>query len=398
MITPRLLLTGLCLLSAATLWAEVTPRVVHSRQEAARDHHLFVGADLFVYRDGEMKHVKKMRGDSVLIENPNPDYLHISRTRGLTYQMNTKVSATIAQIDDLKSEKVMAPNMDAMLEQAKLQIFLSQQEDIMAMEQSQLQGAINQASELSDTGETEEIRLEAEILESNLTSDMNELQDSMGNMADLAEATQLDPQGFGLESGTEDAVEVTFRVSSDREISDAYVFVVVRVLGDTGYEEMSFHEHIGRVTAKPRLVSVMQPGFEPGFDVKETRVYVYSNGEEIPTNKSDKHYGLTQAEAREFLLLSHMGDHRRESIPAEPAWELAPPGLVAAKDRGSLSYTVRVDLDAKGRLLGIQKDNQIVPDHVMELVQQLTFLPALENGEPVPSTLTVNLADYFKDA
>lgn len=398
MITPRLLLTGISFLLALSAVAEVKPRVVHSRQEATRDHHLFVGADLFVYRDGEMKHVKKMRGDSVLIENPDPDYLPLSRTRGLTYQMNTKVSATIAQIDSLEAHKTYAPNMEAMLEQAKLQIFLSQQADIMAAEQNALQSEINEASALAQSGETDEIRTEASVLEGNLMGEMSDLQSTMGNFSDIAEATQLEPEGFGDQAGQEDAVEVTFKVSSDREISDAYVFVVVRILGDTGYEELSFHEHIGRVTTKPRLVSVMQPGFEPGFDIKETRVYLYSNGEEIPTNTSDKHYGLTKEEAHEFLLLSHMGDNRRQSIPAKPAWELAPPALIAAKDRGSLAYTVRVELDAQGRLVEIKKDNQIVPDHVLELVQQLTFLPALQNGEPVPSSLTVNLADYFKDA
>lgn len=394
----RRFFAGLAVLLNCPLVAEMKPHEVHSQTAEARDHHLFVGAVLYIDQDGEMTPVKKLRGNSALIANPTPDYLPIARTRGLNYQMSTKVSATMAKIHDLASGEITAPDMGAFRDQARLQMFLDQQGDLMEAEQTQLESEISQASDLAQTGATAEIRNDAANQAASLSSELGGLERDMTSLSDMADATQFDPSGVRTEDEQEKAIEVTFLVSSEREISDAYAFIAVRILTNEGFGNITFHEHIGRVTDKPRRVTAMKPGFRPGLEIKETQVFLFSNGEEIPTNQSDKHLALTREEAREFLLLSHISDNRRQTIPAQPAWELAPAELIAASDSNSLAFHLSVEVDAKGQVREVKQGNQIVPKHVVEMVQKLTFRPALQNGEPVPSTVTVNLADYFKDA
>lgn len=394
----RCLVSGLALSLACPAVADKKPREVHSQPAATRDHHLFVGANLYIHQGGEMKPVKKLRGNSALIANPTPDYLSIARTSGLDYQLSTKVSATIANIDDLTSGEITAPDMGSFRDQARLQMFLDQQSDLMAVEQNRLEGEISQASDLAQSGASAEIRESAANQAASMSSELNSLEREMAGFDDMADDTQFDPSGVRSENNQENAIEVTFRVSSEQEIADAYAFIAVRILTDEGIGNITFHERIGRVTKKPRRVSAMKSGFKPGFEIKETQVYLFNNGEEIPTNQSDKRLKLTQGEAREFLLLSHIGDNARQTVPAQPAWELAPPELVAASDTGSFAFPISVEIDEKGQVLEVLDSNQIVPEHVLELVHELTFRPALENGKPVSSTVVVNLADYFKDA
>ena len=112
---------------------------------------------------------------------------------------------------------------------------------------------------------------------------------------------------------------------------------------------------------------------------------------------SEKHYQLTYAEAKEFLQLSHQGENRGNSLPAQPAWSLAPPALLGNRDLETYDFDVTVDLDDRGTVVGIHETDLIVPDPVKALVREMTFVPALENGLPVASTLTINPADFYRD-
>ena len=76
---------------------------------------------------------------------------------------------------------------------------------------------------------------------------------------------------------------------------------------------------------------------------------------------------------------------------------VAPPALWEQRDPRALDVPVTVDLDEKGALIAIRDSGQIVPEPVRAILNQLTFTPALENGTPVKSSLTVNLADFYKD-
>jgi hypothetical protein len=213
----------------------------------------------------------------------------------------------------------------------------------------------------------------------------------------MMESTQLGDFGGGALGYPPDALEVSFRISSPTPIADAYVFISIRVEREGKISDTSFYRHLSNIGPKPRKVRFSREGFPTGFEIKGTKVYLFSYGEEIATNLSEKHYQLTYDEAREFLHLSHLGENRRETVPAKPAWSLAPKPLLATKDHQSFDFPLQIDLDAAGKVVAISDNGSIVPEHVRSLINELTFFPALENGTPVASSIVINPADFYKN-
>lgn len=56
-----------------------------------------------------------------------------------------------------------------------------------------------------------------------------------------------------------------------------------------------------------------------------------------------------------------------------------------------------VEIDAGGKLVAIKQSDRTLPAHVRATVEEITFLPALENGDPIASTLTLNPSQFFKE-
>ena len=145
-------------------------------------------------------------------------------------------------------------------------------------------------------------------------------------------------------------------------------------------------------------MTLVQQDLPAGVEIKETEIYLFSRGEEIPTNLSPRHMRITRAEAQEFVKLSHLGDHAKGTVPARAVWALTPKTLLAAKDPVRFQHPVEVALDDEGAVLAIRDEGALVPDVVKDVINEMTFAPAIEKGSPVASTIMVNLADFFADA
>ena len=379
-----------------------TPKTIESQNTPARDHHLFVGVDLFLRQNNEMVAVRKIEGDDALLDLPTPTSFPIKKSRGLQMKLATKVSDTAAEIEDLKSKRSYSPANDPimrqMTDQMSVQMALADQADMNEASQRQLSQQAAVAASTAQNGETAQIRAEAAATESQLNEQLNEISNDLDQVQSLMDSDifDVDPY-YDDEDGDFDAITISFKLSSPTPIANAYVVALVRINHKDSLHDMSFYEHVGQVDAKPRKVSINHFGFPPGFEIQDTKVFLFSYGEEIPTNLSDKHYELTAAEAREFVNLDRQGLNRRASVPAKPAWEFAPAALRSSKNPKDFNYPVTVELDETGKLLAIKSGNQIVPDRVRAVVQETTFLPALENGKPTASTLTVNPIDFFKE-
>jgi len=376
------------------------PREVSSKSAPDRDHHLFVGLDLFVNHESEFVAVRKISDKDALIDTPAHDRVRLGKSPRFRIKMATKVSANSASIAKLKAVATYSagndPAMIAMLDQARIQNAMADQVD--AAEQ-RLSTADVRASAVEDAiGDNPEgsrgVAYEdtpegiMEIASSDF-EDALSIQESMNDALDFGSDEDED-QNY-------DAIRVSFEVSSEFPMADAYAVILIRVEHNHELSDFTTYERIGKVDQKPRRVKIYHEGFRPGYKIKETRVFVYNYGEEIVTNLSDKHYKLTSSEAREFVKLDHQGRNRRDTVPAEPSWELAPPILQATETSQDYDYPVTVELDAAGNLVSIITTGQIIPEHVQAVLRETTFVPALEKGDPVASTLVVNPADFFKD-
>ena len=228
-----------------------------------------------------------------------------------------------------------------------------------------------------------------------------ELESQIANtIAEIDQVTETERSYDRATGSTEykgfDAVMFSFDISSPTLIAEAYVVVILRITVDGDFHDTSFYRQIGRVDESPRKVTFMQAGLPSGFVIKDARVHLYWQGEEIPTNMSEKNYAVTSIEAKTYLQMDYLGQHRYGSAPASPAWSMVPPALLAAQGPADFDLPVTVEIDAEGQLVAIQTGNMIVPERIRTIVEQMTFLPAVEKGKGVASTLSVNPADFFK--
>lgn len=237
-----------------------------------------------------------------------------------------------------------------------------------------------------------------------------------------------------------DRVEMKFDIASSEAIADAHAVVRATVTTPDSLEGsvMVLHQRIGKLDAKPRRITVRKAGLPAGFKLEEIQVEVYSRGCEIGSNLSERSREVSIDEARGFLLLAHMADFHGESISSRPVWDLAPPELWSASESDLFDYPVFVSLDEFGRILGIHQtigqardsleiidaseirakntgavfselesfqgqeitteldQSGQLPRELVSIVGRMMFMPALENGIPVPSALSVNLADFIR--
>jgi hypothetical protein len=395
------ILPALAALSLVTSLSAATPREVGSQNTPVRDHHLFVGVDLFLRHDNEMVAVRNIVRDQALLDLPTPESFSLRRSSGLQMKMATKVSDIAAIIDNLESKRHYSPGNDPvaqqMSEQMQVQSVLADQAAINQQSQRQLSEQASAAAATAENGASPQIRAEAATASASINNQLNEAAIELNQVESLLSSDLFD--FGGIDDGDEkfDSVRISFKVSSATPMAKAYVVALLRVESSNSLHDVSFYEHIGQVNSKPRKVTLAHHGFPPGFKIKETQVFLFNYGEEIPTNLSDKHYQLTAAEAREFVILDRQGLNRRASVPAKPAWEFAPVALRSSKNPQDFNYAVTIDLDETGQLLAIKSDNQIVPEQVRAVLLATTFLPALENGKPIASTLTINPIDFFKE-
>lgn len=380
-----------------TTLAAAPRQVVHSQQSPVKDHQLFVGLDLVLNHEDALVNVRKIENKKALLDNSAREVISLRGSGGLQWRLATKVSATSAKIDGFKSKRVLSPRKNPVLKQLRDKQALLAYADhkkesrstalLNSMRTESSDAAVFLAGGVAVGGSPDE-----DGLEDALGGELFALVDQMteiGKSFDHATDSQHSKKGF-------DAVQLSFDISSPTLIADAYVVAILRITVDGDIHDTSFYRQIGRVDENPRKVKFMQTGLPSDFEIQDAKVHLYWKGEEIPTNFSEKNYSITSTEAKTFLQMDHLGQHRFDSAAAKPAWSMVPPALLAAQNSAEFDLPVTIELDAEGQLLAIQSSNVIVPENVRAVVEQMTFLPAVERGQGVASTLTVNPAEFFK--
>lgn len=392
----------MAMISAILVLASISDLLAQSSSvltvpSADRDHHLFVGAQLYVHQGEERIPIEKIRGDRALVTEPDLDSIPIKQDSTITYRLVPKVSAVVAEITDMSSEVVFTPTMKHLDQQSQLDIYFNRQADYLEAEQRRLESEGSGASDDADSGSTTDSGAFSSGTEG-IQAQLDGVSDQLSDLQIMQESLEWDPELVaGAESSGGNTAKIVLNLSSPTHIADAYVFAAIRISTNDKLYDLSVYRHVGEVTPQARRVVLQRANLPSGFEIKETHVFVFSQGTEIPTNKSEKHFQVTREEAWEFARLSHLGDYGRESVSARPAWALAPARLLGVEAVQGISNPVRIHLDENGHMTGLVDEGAIVPDQVDAILQEMAFLPALENGQPVPSILTVDPADFFAD-
>ena len=342
-----------------------------------------MGIDVFVAQENQMMQVKNISGGTSLLAAEDGHLTEIDRTTGFRFKLVPKVCNIAAEIENLEWRTVFSPANDPNRK------WIGRQTNIMNYQQDRLQEIDNPTyvGSAAPIGyAASEARLSEVMTESNTIDQMTSADFSKKEVEARAEST-----------GGHDAMELEFKISSPEPIAHAYLIALTRVRDANGaITDINFHRDIGAIGPQPRKILHLQTGIKPGAEIIEVKTHLFSNGKELATNLSEKRFELTNEEALQYLMLDHVANHRGQSIEAKPVWELAPNELKAAENPRSLDFPVTVKVDAEGNLVGIDGGDLIVPEPIVETIKGLTFLPALQEGTPIASTTTVNLADYFR--
>lgn len=344
--------------------------------------------------DGSFVPVRHVKAGSILLEGNEPSYRPIREMEGISMRFTPKVSAVQAQVDDFESTTIYVPTMEQMVEQAEMELFVQNQTSMAEARRFEAETAIIE-SDSEGGGDA----LPPVAGEDDTAGQLGSATEELDMLANLEDATAW---GDGLvmqgDSAQGNAVRLTFSVSSETPLADAYVVASVRIWAEERLIDLTLFERVGQVTVNPRRVTMVQRDLPTGLEVKEVEVYLFNRGDEIPTNLSPKHSRITRAEAREFIRISHLGDHPRGRIPARPDWSLAPRSLLGTRDPSTYQHEVEVEIDEAGEVLAVRGVGAAdVPARIKSLIEEMTFVPALEEGVPVASVLVMNPADYFSE-
>lgn len=196
--------------------------------------------------------------------------------------------------------------------------------------------------------------------------------------------------------GEHDSLIIKTSIRSSHEVADAYVVGIVQIKSrEDGPSDVVFFQEIGTLGLTAKKVHIRKDNMPSGFELVDIKLHVYREGQELVSDLSEKQFALTRDEALEYLALERVSSNRGKTLPAEPAWSLAPSALLASERPRDFDFSLTVHVDAKGRVIKID-ETSIVPGQIGEIINDLMFMPAIENGVAVSSQAQVNLRDFFQ--
>ena len=329
-----------------------------------RDHHLFVGANLFLPHEDDFAAVRKLSKSDALLDTPAQDRISIDKTPGFSVRRATKISSVQVLIENLNAKKEYTvgndPEFAAMSDQAQIENAIAQGVDSAQYGYSISEGASLGATNTRTGIPDDSISSTSDGLFVDVTGPLDAARSIQEAISETT-ANTIPSQ----ESTSHDMLAVSFEISSKTPIADAYVVVLCGIQIGTDKHNLTFYKRVGEVGQKARNVRIIDDGFPPGFNVTSTQVYIYNHGEEIATNLSEKHYPLTADQARQFIQIDHQSSHREDTLPAQPSWALAPALLLACDTPNEFDYPVTVELDATGQLVSIKPSDRVLPDHCL---------------------------------
>jgi hypothetical protein len=374
-----------------------------------KTHLLFLGADLSIQHQSKVYRVEDVTGSALKIKVGRDDVLVPTRQGPVALQVKAglKLAGTSAVLDELKSGAAYTYANDPMrkLEEANSNAVATADSFDLSVAGADMARA-NLAAVMEATSHysaENRAQAEREIAAARGLLERNERQLVTATGTTLSDRPNL---GVGAlraakAEGNYDAMEVSFKVSSATPLDRPYMVVLFRFhdpAAKPGVNGMVIHaQALDPIDASPRYVRVLRGGLPPGFKPVDCSVHLYNRGAEVGTNVSDKRVELTRDEARQYLVMEHLGAHKGETLPA---------GLVA----GSLSRETRQKLTptqvtqtfyakvaADGALQGAFADEACATPlgdaGIDAALREAFFVPAVQQGKAAAGVARVRLAD-----
>ena len=367
--------------------AQSTIRSVESKNAPVKDYRLFVGMDLMVQHDDEfvkMDRYSNYRARLAVADRPEVDVRLNNRTR---FERTPRVGRNALQIQALSTRR------DYSIIDNTAQNWSVQQATVQSTQtQTRLTGDLKTRGNPNSKGQR---AAQDNTFYNPDTGDDGSIEDAQNAEISL----QLDTEFYGddgkQESETKTALVIEAMVSSPVPVSNGYMVGVARVVAQGQQKDIVLFSEARELDVDPQKVLLRKEELPLNLEVLEVDLHLYRAGHELISNLSEKQFGLTQDEAHEYVTLDHMATNRNATLAGFPAWTIAPAALLGAEDPGAFDYPVKVSVDDRGRLVGID-ESIILPDNIRSIVEGMIFVPALVDGQAIASNVSFNLMDYFR--
>jgi hypothetical protein len=393
------MLAGALLLPAGLFAEEQSPP---EETKPARTHVLYLGANLDVKQEKKFYRVEDVIGSEFMIRiNQKEVYVPTrQRTTGLKVIYDLKLTDASVQLDGMAAGPAYTPVNDPRL---KFDRASGAAGGAMAV-QSLAQGALFRAEMAAvfggggdpnrDPNESKSDPIEEAYGKvSETTFAMGQSRYNTGEQADIMQRELL--------AGNFDAMEVSFHISSPVELEDPYMVILYKFLereakpGDEGM--LIYAKTLDPIGPKPQYIRVREGGLPIGHKYLDSQVHIYNRGQEVATSLSDNRVELTRDEARQYILIEHMGANKGGTVPASAVRGTLPRQRRAELSLDQMNRTAYVKVAKDAQVLGVYQDEacQLVleDERYLAVIREVFFKPALYKGKPVEGVARTRLGD-----
>ncbi|MEO6002569.1 MAG: hypothetical protein ABIS43_05405 [Opitutus sp.] len=402
----------------------------------AKDHVLFVGTDLSVGQDGKFYRVVGATKKTLKIEKDHAVAdVRLSGGANIRINKGVKLSNLSATIGHLQTESVdresaraqlaaMQASMALMSEAGDKEDRLHGKVTVMsavainsgagisranldeiqagvsaayisalpAIEQSTASVSTLFTQNLMLPGVEDEVTLDASALPGLHTIGGNGLGESgAGGSSSLSFSKSSTPSASS-------EVELTFELSSPEPLENAYIVVVANYASPTKPNEVARQisaREFAHIDTHPQRVKMTHAASVNGLPFKKFDMGLFANGQEVATNLSEKRMALTSDQAFQFFLIDYLTAHKGATLPPAPVLMKPRAEIRRQVEKTDANQAIYANVDKMGGVLAITTDaagTQPLPAAVASALQNVRFMPALQNGAPVEGRVKVTLA------
>ncbi len=373
---------------------------------SSKTHTLFMGADISVGMDKTLHPVKDVVGSSWVIDSYGRTTVVSTRNGPINMKVTPSIKLTEASvnIDHLVDERAYSFNTDPLTIQTRTMVQTAETNADYIYNANQAAAVVDgtkalvQYATLYNTGHPD-----AHV--GGEGTDMTRLQQMIPS-AERNQTVQLSGAGKDLSIGGKklqpdgrDAMEVTFVVSSRKQLNNPYVVTITRFhakgdgLGTS--RNWVYAKSLHPIDDHMREVHFIEEGFPADFELQDFQLHLYNRGEEVATTVSRDRVEFTRDEAFEYIKTDYIGSHPNDTLPAVPAMAKVPPDLRTRLSEGEYGSTIFVRVSKEGVAGESFRDaacTQKIGDAYLESVLKgVRFKPALKSGKPVEGVAEIKL-------
>jgi hypothetical protein len=372
---------------------------------AGKTHVLFMGTDLSIQQGKRYYRVEDVDGSEFVITvRGKPQFVRTRlQTNRLKVEPGLKLAPFSVQLDELQGGPGYTPAADprhkfnarsgaaagAAAAQTLAQYNVTEITETLAKVRA---GAI------ASPEREEQLEQELDRQQGNLNVADYQQGTDYGSIGTMANALSLE-----LAEGNFDLVDVSFKISSPEPLDDPYMVVLVEFQprgakpGETS--QLIHAKALDPIGPEPKYVRIREGGMPVGFKYLRHEVHIYNRGREVATNVSGKRVELSRDEAREYLLLDHLGANKDATVPPAPVAGSLPASVRGRVSPEQLQRPCYARIARDGRLLGLFADEAaslpVADPELASLFADGLYKPALAQGRPMDGVVRLKLADLI---